>query len=87
MPYLVDVLKGLPTARWLEAREPVHFSKSPLAREFAFCFVTLMSGLAAQDNSLDGDIIKLQLSLFDTLIDQCCGYKDLTDPKKGDTLA
>ncbi|CAH3130736.1 unnamed protein product [Porites lobata] len=82
MPYLVDVLKGLPTARWLEAREPVHFSKSPLAGEFAFCFVTLMSGLAAQDNSLDGDIIKLQLSLFDTLIDQCCGYKDLTDPKK-----
>lgn len=84
MPYLVDVLKGLPNAKWLEAREPVSLSKSPLAGEFAFCFVTLMSGLAAKDNSLDGDIIKMQLSLFNTLIEQCCVYQQLPDVKKGD---
>lgn len=84
MPYLVDVLKGLPNAKWLEAREPVSLSKSPLAGEFAFCFVTLMSGLAAKDNSLDGDIIKMQLSLFNTLIEQCCAYQQLPDVKKGD---
>ena len=83
MPYLVDVLKGLPTAKWLEAREPALLSNSPLAGEFGFCFVTLMSALAAKDNSLDGDIIKLQLSLFNTLIDQCCAYQDLADHKKG----
>ena len=84
MPYLVDVLKGLPNAKWLEAREPTLLSKCPLAGEFAFSFVTLMSALAAKDNSLDGDIIKLQLSLFNTLIDQCCAYQDLTEHKKGD---
>ena len=83
MPYLVDVLKGLPTAKWLEAREPALLSNSALAGEFGFCFVTLMSALAAKDNSLDGDIIKLQLSLFNTLIDQCCAYQDLADNKKG----
>jgi len=84
MPYLVDVLEALPTAKWLEAREPARLSQSPLAGEFAFCFVTLMSALAAKDNSLDGDIIKLQLRLFNTLIEQCCAYQDLTDHKKGD---
>ena len=85
IPYLVDVLKGLPNAKWLEAREPVSLTKSPLAGEFAFCFVTLMSGLAAKDNSLDGDIIKMQLSLFNTLVDQCCAYPELVEHKRGET--
>ncbi|XP_020624721.1 phosphatidylinositol 4-kinase alpha-like [Orbicella faveolata] len=82
IPYLVDVLKGLPNAKWLEAREPVSLTKSPLAGEFAFCFVTLMSGLAAKDNTLDGDIIKMQLSLFNTLVDQCCAYPELIEHKR-----
>ena len=86
MPYLVDVLKGLPNAKWLEAKEPVSITKSPLAGEFAFCFVTLMSGLAAKDNSLDGDIIKMQLGLFNTLIEQCCAYQELVEHKRGETL-
>ena len=83
MPYLVDVLKGLPTAKWIEVRGPELLSTSPLAGEFAFCFVTLMSGLAVKDNSLDGDVIKMQLSLFNTLIEQCCSYQELPDVKKG----
>lgn len=83
IPYLVDVLKGLPSAKWVEAREPALLPNIPLPGEFAFCFVTLMSGLAAKDNSLDGDIIKLQLNLFSTLVEQCCAYQDLTDHKKG----
>ena len=87
MPYLVEVLKGLPTAKWIEAREPALLSNSPLAGEFAFCFVTLMSGLAAKDNSLDGDIIKMQLTLFNTLIEQCCAYQELTEHKKGSTFS
>ncbi|XP_068676768.1 phosphatidylinositol 4-kinase alpha-like isoform X2 [Montipora foliosa] len=82
MPYLLEVLKGLPSAKWIEAREPALQSDSPLAGEFTFSFVTLMSGLAAKDNSLDGDIIKLQLTLFNTLVDQCCAYQDLTEHKK-----
>nr|XP_058953334.1 phosphatidylinositol 4-kinase alpha-like [Pocillopora verrucosa] len=82
MPYLVNVLKSLPTAKWLEARGPELSPTSPLAGEFAFCFVTLMSGLAAKDNSLDGDIIKLQLNLFNTVIEQCCSYQELPDLKK-----
>ena len=83
MPYLLDVLKSLPLAKWIEAREPALQSDSPLAGEFAFAFVTLMSGLAAKDNSLEGDIVKLQLNLFNTLVDQCCAYQNLTDNKKG----
>ena len=83
MPYLLEVLKGLPSAKWIEAREPALQSDSPLAGEFTFSFVTLMSGLAAKDNSLDGDIIKLQLTLFNNLVDQCCAYQDLTEHKKG----
>lgn len=86
MPYLVNVLKSLPTAKWLEARGPELSPTSPLAGEFAFCFVTLMSGLAAKDNSLDGDIIKLQLNLFNTVIEQCCSYQELPDLKKGKML-
>ena len=85
IPYLVDVLKGLPNAKWVEAREPVSLTKSPLAGEFAFCFVTLMSGLAAKDNSLDGDIIKMQLSLFNTVVDQCCAYPELVEHKRGES--
>ena len=85
IPYLVDVLKGLPNAKWLEAREPVSLTKSPLAGEFAFCFVTLMSGLAAKDNTLDGDIIKMQLSLFNTLVDQCCAYPEVIEHKRGES--
>ena len=42
MPYLLDVLKSLPLAKWIEAREPALQSDSPLAGEFAFSFVTLM---------------------------------------------
>ena len=41
-----------------------------------------MSGLAAKDNSFKGDIVKLQLNLFNTLVDQCCAYQNLTDNKK-----
>ena len=83
MPYLVEVLKGLPSAKWLEAREPVPTFKSPLAGEFAFCFVTLMNGLAAKDNSLDEEIVQVQLGVFNTLIEHCCAYRELTDFKKG----
>ena len=83
MPYLLDVLKSLASAKWIETREPALQSESPLAGEFTFSFVTLMSGLAAKDNSLEGDIVELQLNLFNTLVDQCCAYKNLTDNKKG----
>ncbi|KAK2556707.1 Phosphatidylinositol 4-kinase alpha [Acropora cervicornis] len=83
MPYLLDVLKSLASAKWIETREPALQSESPLAGEFTFSFVTLMSGLAAKDNSLEGDIVELQLNLFNTLVDQCCTYKNLTDNKKG----
>ena len=86
MPYLIDVLHGLPHAKWIEAREPLQTARMPMAEEFSLCFVSLINGLAIMDNTLTKDIVQEQVDVFKVLIEQCCAYRELSDFKKGLSL-
>lgn len=86
LPYLIDVLKGIPSARWLNSRGLAQTPKTPMPGDFVFCFVTLMSSLADKDNSIHGDVMNVNIAVFKALVDQCHISKDVKDLRKGTLL-
>ncbi|KXJ09268.1 Phosphatidylinositol 4-kinase alpha [Exaiptasia diaphana] len=86
MPYLIDVLKNLPAAKWIEPQMFTIASKSPISGEFTLCFVSLMSSLARKDNLLAGEINKAIMDVFEILVKRCWSYKEMRDiDNKGKT--
>ena len=83
MPYLVDVLHGLPYAKWVEAREPLQTAKMPMTEEFSLCFISLINGLVQKDSSLMKEIVQEQITVFNVLTEQCNAFRELSDFKKG----
>lgn len=79
MPYLVDVLQSLPTARWIDSQIFSASSMSPMSGEFTLCFVSLMSSLARKDNILAMEINKTILDVFGTLVKSCLCYDEIRD--------
>jgi phosphatidylinositol 4-kinase len=77
MPYLIDVLQGLPNAKWIEPRMNVLSARSSMAGEFALCFVNLMSNLAGRDNQLAMKINGCVMDVFGALLKRCSSYKEL----------
>ena len=86
LPYLIDVLKGIPTARWLSPRGMMHAPKTPMPADFAFCFVSLMRALASQDNNVHDTVMKLNLEVLQDLVDQCSAFRDLKHLQKGEKI-
>ncbi|KAK3731385.1 hypothetical protein QZH41_020342 [Actinostola sp. cb2023] len=79
MPYLINVLQNLPSAKWIEPQMFGISAKSPISGEFTMCFVSLMSNLARKDNCLAVDINKAMMDVFDIVVKRCLGYKELRD--------
>uniref|UniRef100_A0A8C7QSH5 Phosphatidylinositol 4-kinase, catalytic, alpha a n=1 Tax=Oncorhynchus mykiss TaxID=8022 RepID=A0A8C7QSH5_ONCMY len=72
VPYLLGLLKGLPRVQWIEESSG---SKGrdilPVAENFCFCLVTLLSDVAQRDDTLRGQIVEAVLDLMQVLLDIC----------------
>uniref|UniRef100_A0A3Q3KIJ0 Phosphatidylinositol 4-kinase alpha n=1 Tax=Monopterus albus TaxID=43700 RepID=A0A3Q3KIJ0_MONAL len=72
VPYLLGLLKGLPKVQWIEensehkARETL-----PVAENFSFCLVTLLSDVAQRDETLQGQILEAVMDVMQVLQDSC----------------
>ncbi|XP_066545539.1 phosphatidylinositol 4-kinase, catalytic, alpha b isoform X2 [Amia ocellicauda] len=72
VPYLLGLLKGLPRVQWIEestgrkGREAL-----PVAENFSFCLVTLLSDVAQRDASSRGQILEAVMDLMQVLLEMC----------------
>uniref|UniRef100_A0A4W5QB97 1-phosphatidylinositol 4-kinase n=1 Tax=Hucho hucho TaxID=62062 RepID=A0A4W5QB97_9TELE len=72
VPYLLGLLKGLPRVQWIEESSG---SKGrdilPVAENFCFCLVTLLSDVAQRDDTLRGQILEAIMDIMQVLLDIC----------------
>uniref|UniRef100_A0A8C7CIP3 Phosphatidylinositol 4-kinase alpha n=1 Tax=Oncorhynchus kisutch TaxID=8019 RepID=A0A8C7CIP3_ONCKI len=72
VPYLLGLLKGLPRVQWIEESSG---SKGrdilPVAENFCFCLVTLLSDVAQRDDTLRGQIVEAVMDIMQVLLDIC----------------
>ncbi|XP_048852256.1 phosphatidylinositol 4-kinase, catalytic, alpha b isoform X1 [Brienomyrus brachyistius] len=72
VPYLLGLLKGLPRVQWVEestgrkGREIL-----PIAENFSFCLVTMLSDVAQRDPFSRGQILEAVINLMQTLMEMC----------------
>ncbi|XP_036383651.1 phosphatidylinositol 4-kinase, catalytic, alpha b isoform X1 [Megalops cyprinoides] len=72
VPYLLGLLKGLPRVQWIEestgrkGREAL-----PIAENFSFCLVTLLSDVAQKDASSRGQILEAIMDVMQALLEMC----------------
>ncbi|XP_023688008.1 phosphatidylinositol 4-kinase alpha isoform X2 [Paramormyrops kingsleyae] len=72
VPYLLGLLKGLPRVQWIEestgrkGREIL-----PIAENFSFCLVTMLSDVAQRDSFSRGQILEAVITLMQTLMEMC----------------
>ncbi|XP_077578579.1 phosphatidylinositol 4-kinase alpha isoform X1 [Stigmatopora nigra] len=79
MPYLLGLLKGLPRVQWIEeSSERKGRVTLPVAENFSFCFVTLLSDVAQRDEILRGQILETTMDVMRALQELC------TDPLSQD---
>ncbi|KAM9101878.1 phosphatidylinositol 4-kinase alpha isoform X1 [Sarcophilus harrisii] len=72
VPYLLRLLKGLPKVHWIE--ESAARKKRgmlPVAENFSFCLVTLLSDVAYRDSSLRDEIFETVLHVLNLLLGMC----------------
>ncbi|XP_029103187.1 phosphatidylinositol 4-kinase, catalytic, alpha b isoform X2 [Scleropages formosus] len=72
VPYLLGLLKGLPRVQWIEegsARKGKDVL--PVAENFTFCLLTLLSDVAQRDASSRGQILEAVISVMQTLLEMC----------------
>uniref|UniRef100_A0A3Q2PXB5 Phosphatidylinositol 4-kinase, catalytic, alpha a n=1 Tax=Fundulus heteroclitus TaxID=8078 RepID=A0A3Q2PXB5_FUNHE len=62
VPYLLGLLKGLPKVQWIEesserkGRGLYQYDALPVAENFSFCLVTVLSDVAQRDENLRGQV-------------------------------
>ncbi|XP_064163293.1 phosphatidylinositol 4-kinase alpha-like [Anguilla rostrata] len=72
LPYLLALLKGLPRVQWIEesterkAREIL-----PVAENFCFCLVTLLSDVAQRDENSRSQILEAVMDVMQALREMC----------------
>ncbi|KAJ8263709.1 hypothetical protein COCON_G00161660 [Conger conger] len=72
VPYLLGLLQGLPRVQWIEestgrkGREVL-----PIAENFSFCLVTLLSDVAHRDVSSRDQILEAVVDVMQTFLDMC----------------
>uniref|UniRef100_A0A8B9FJ52 Phosphatidylinositol 4-kinase alpha n=1 Tax=Amazona collaria TaxID=241587 RepID=A0A8B9FJ52_9PSIT len=72
VPYLLRLLKGLPKVQWIEESN-ARKSRGllPVAENFSFCLVTLLSDVAYKDVSLREQILDAILQVMQFLLGMC----------------
>ncbi|XP_078336365.1 phosphatidylinositol 4-kinase alpha-like [Crassostrea virginica] len=78
-PYLLKVLKCLPTSRWIGKHKPGKGHALPRCENFSFCLNTILSDLAFKDTDLREEILNTQLDVLEALIKQCEEKDDSKD--------
>uniref|UniRef100_A0AAX7U108 Phosphatidylinositol 4-kinase alpha n=1 Tax=Astatotilapia calliptera TaxID=8154 RepID=A0AAX7U108_ASTCA len=72
VPYLLGLLKGLPKVQWIEeSSERKGRDTLPVAENFSFCLVTLLSDVAQCDETLRGQILEAVMDIMQVLQDIC----------------
>ena len=86
LPLLLNLLKCLPYAKFIEERECKRKEEGCLAEGFSFHFVSLLLGIGAlqrEENSLKNDILSSVVDVFEVLIQQCCSVTKQSNAIKG----
>ncbi|KAL7846715.1 hypothetical protein SRHO_G00216950 [Serrasalmus rhombeus] len=72
IPYLLGLLKGLPRVQWIEeSSERKGRETLPVAENFCFCLVTVLSDVAQRDESLRIQILEAVMDLMQGLLETC----------------
>ncbi|KAF7200656.1 transcript variant X2 [Nothobranchius furzeri] len=72
VPYLLSLLRGLPRVQWIEeglGKKGKEFL--PVAENFSFCLVTLLSDVAQRDPGFQLEILNTVLEVMQTLQKMC----------------
>ncbi|XP_062869739.1 phosphatidylinositol 4-kinase alpha isoform X2 [Trichomycterus rosablanca] len=77
VPYLLGLLKGLPRVQWIEeSSERKGKETLPIAENFCFCLVTMLSDVAQRDESLRIQILEAVMDLMQVLLELCRNPED-----------
>ncbi|KAM8854085.1 phosphatidylinositol 4-kinase alpha isoform 2-T2 [Synchiropus picturatus] len=77
VPYLLGLLKGLPRVQWIEESSEKKGRESlPVAENFSFCLVTLLSDVAQRDEALQSQILEAVMNVMQVLLDICKSPED-----------
>uniref|UniRef100_A0A3Q2XIL8 Phosphatidylinositol 4-kinase alpha n=1 Tax=Hippocampus comes TaxID=109280 RepID=A0A3Q2XIL8_HIPCM len=72
VPYLLGLLRGLPRVQWIEeSSERKGPGTLPIAENFSFCLVTLLSDVAQRDETLRGQILETIMEVMQVLQELC----------------
>ncbi|XP_006894625.1 PREDICTED: phosphatidylinositol 4-kinase alpha [Elephantulus edwardii] len=72
VPYLLRLLRGLPKVYWVEESTTRKGRGTlPIAENFSFCLVTLLSDVAYRDPSLRDEILEALLQVLHVLLGMC----------------
>ncbi|KAI2660230.1 Phosphatidylinositol 4-kinase alpha [Labeo rohita] len=72
VPYLLGLLKGLPRVQWIEeSSERKGRETLPIAENFSFCLVTMLSDVAQMDESMRIQILEAVMNLMQVLQEMC----------------
>ncbi|XP_038845404.1 phosphatidylinositol 4-kinase alpha-like [Salvelinus namaycush] len=77
VPYLLGLLKGLPRVQWIEESSGNKGRDIlPVAENFCFCLVTLLSDVAQRDDTLRGQILEAVMDIMQVLLDICLNSEE-----------
>ncbi|XP_055721944.1 phosphatidylinositol 4-kinase alpha-like isoform X2 [Salvelinus fontinalis] len=77
VPYLLGLLKGLPRVQWIEESSGNKGRDIlPVAENFCFCLVTLLSDVAQRDDTLRGQILEVVMDIMQVLLDICLNSEE-----------
>uniref|UniRef100_A0A3Q3WCT9 Phosphatidylinositol 4-kinase, catalytic, alpha b n=1 Tax=Mola mola TaxID=94237 RepID=A0A3Q3WCT9_MOLML len=72
VPYLLGLLKGLPKVQWIEeSSERKGRETLPVAENFSFSLVTLLSDVAQRDDALQRQILEAVMDIMQVLQNIC----------------
>ncbi|CAM9283436.1 unnamed protein product [Lampetra planeri] len=72
VPYLLGLLKGLPKVQWIEESSKRKGGETlPVAENFSFCLVTLLSDVTQRDETLRAQILEAVMDIMQVLQDMC----------------
>uniref|UniRef100_A0A3B1J9Y2 1-phosphatidylinositol 4-kinase n=1 Tax=Astyanax mexicanus TaxID=7994 RepID=A0A3B1J9Y2_ASTMX len=77
VPYLLGLLKGLPRVQWIEESSERKVREIlPVAENFCFCLVTMLSDVAQRDETLRIQILEAVMDLMQVLLHACRNPED-----------
>ncbi|KAJ8042769.1 Phosphatidylinositol 4-kinase alpha [Holothuria leucospilota] len=77
--YLLNLLKGLPSACWLDDNSHSTVQCLPLSENFTFCLTAILSDVAVRDEDLKDQIVHAQMEVLQALAMTCQQPGDITE--------